>query len=156
MSTEKLALKVNEDYMFIDLAYIEDFPLKSSMYANCDWLKIREELFPYSYNPFAIVRPTSSSYNLSKITCIGGGEIVPNDLSQFCSDSGLIMVIPLNKVMQFAGSVDEIRFINYLQNPHLEDYVPNFLGQYNDEIKYFFTSDINDLFGGGFFQIYNI
>ncbi len=136
-------------YLFIDTLYVNDFTNYPTSITQDNIVRLRGELFPDAYDPFAIIDINTSEFVLDNIQYLEFEQTNTLDLNQFCSDSGMILVIKLNVFDSFRKDFNADKFIESINNPHLYDYWINVQNEYKGNINFFYTSDISPDFAGG-------
>ncbi|OXE98199.1 hypothetical protein BC749_12022 [Flavobacterium araucananum] len=99
-NNEPLELSINKQYYVIDALYLND--IKSEfLKANTLPKDIRNEVFPYTDTPFAQYKPEENIFYVNQIIKVDFDEIVLEDLSFFSTDTGLIVFISEDILLEF-------------------------------------------------------
>lgn len=149
----------NSVYVFIDYIYINEileciFSDEDKSDLSYTLKNIRSKKFKYSYNPYALFKSNSTLFALEKIRAIEPVDIDSENLNQFCSDSGLIVVVEVECFLSFINDFDDEKFFESIEGLGYADYWPKIKAKYPDKVYYFYTSDVDpESAGGGNFQI---
>jgi len=148
--TKKLPLTIGNKYIFIDSIYVNDFTqAESTLLLNTSLADLRPILFPYSTDPYAIFQSDTSQFDLSRIDYLFDEEGTSCEINQFCSDSGVILVIDEQSFLAVVKEFDSDKLYDYLMNPSDQSWWATFLKKYESRLFWFYTSDIKEEFGGG-------
>ncbi|WP_428232707.1 hypothetical protein [Flavobacterium sp.] len=99
-NNEPLELSINKQYYVIDALYLTE--IKSEfLKANILPKDIRNEVFPYTDTPFALYKPNESTFYINQIIKVDYDEVVLEDFSFFSTDTGLIVFITEDILVEF-------------------------------------------------------
>lgn len=99
-NNEPLELSIGKQYYIIDALYLNE--IKSEfLKANILPKDIRNEVFPYTDTPYALYKPNESFFYLNQIIKVEYDEVVLNDFSFFSTDTGLIVFILEDILVEF-------------------------------------------------------
>lgn len=99
-NNEPLELEISKQYYIIDALYLTEIKneyLKTNILPK----DIRNELFPYTDTPFALYRPDESTFYISQIIKVDYDEVILGDFSFFSTDTGLIVFIAEDILLEF-------------------------------------------------------
>jgi len=99
-NNEPLELSISMQYYIIDALYLTE--IKSEfLKANILSKDIRNEVFPYTDTPFALYKPNESTFYIKQIIKVDYDEVVLDDFSFFSTDTGLIVFIAEDILIEF-------------------------------------------------------
>jgi len=99
-NNEPLEVSIGKQYYVIDALYLTD--IKSEfLKANILPKDIRNEVFPYTDSPFALYKPNENNFYISQIIKVDYDEVVLEDFSFFSADTGLIVFILEDILVEF-------------------------------------------------------
>lgn len=99
-NNEPLELSIGKQYYIIDALYLTE--IKSEfLKANILPKDIRNEVFPYTDTPFALYKPDESIFYVNQIIKVDYDEVVLTDFSFFSTDTGLIVFISEDILVEF-------------------------------------------------------
>lgn len=153
--TKQLLLLPNREYIFIDSLYTDTFKeAPAVLQRGTALVELREALFPYTDDPFALFRAESSAFDLARIRGVAEAE-ERQGLDHFCSDSGLILVVETAAFPAFLDVFDSSGFyFDYIESATGNAHWEAVLAPFATRFSWFFTAEINEAFaGGGSFQI---
>ncbi|MFH6995152.1 hypothetical protein [Flavobacterium sp. FlaQc-48] len=105
-NNEPLELSIGKQYYIIDALYLTE--IKSEfLKANILPKDIRNEVFPYTDTPFALYKPDESIFYVNQIIKVDYDEVVLTDFSFFSTDTGLIVFISEDILVEF------LKYFNY-------------------------------------------
>ncbi|MNR35893.1 hypothetical protein D3C85_1537670 [compost metagenome] len=93
-------MSIDKQYYVIDALYISDIK-NEFLKANSLPKDIRSEVFPYTDTPFALYKPNASTFSINQIIKVDYDEVVLEDLSFFSTDTGLIVFISEDILVEF-------------------------------------------------------
>lgn len=97
---EPLELSLGKQYYIIDALYLND--IKSEfLKANVLPKDIRNEFFPYTDTPFALYKASKSIFSINQIKKVDYDDIILEDLSFFSTDTGLIVFLREDLLVDF-------------------------------------------------------
>jgi hypothetical protein len=98
---ESIQLNKNISYLVIDTLYVDDVKGKADMLDIDNLLdSIKKDVFPYTTIPFAIYTPAEDVFTVDRIKR-GNKTDCPDNSLHFCTDSGLIMFIREDLLLDF-------------------------------------------------------
>jgi hypothetical protein len=151
-----LALRPNQDYIFIDAIYTDNFQRADERGLRHTGLaELQPLLFPYTDDPYALFRADAPVFDLARIQYEDDAEGAPAGLHHFCSDSGLILVVEVGVWWDFLGAFDAEKFVfDYLENPTTRFRWDPFMARFANHFQWFYTAEVHEDFaGGGSFRI---
>jgi hypothetical protein len=99
-NNEPLELSINKKYYVIDALYLTD--IKNELLKNNILPKdIRREVFPYTDTPFAQYKSSKNVFFVNQIIKVDYDEVFSEDFSFFSSDTGLIVFIFEDILVEF-------------------------------------------------------
>lgn len=105
-NNEPLELSIGKQYYIIDALYLTE--IKSEfLKANILPKDIRNEVFTYTDTPFALYKPDESIFYVNQIIKVDYDEVVLTDFSFFSTDTGLIVFISEDILVEF------LKYFNY-------------------------------------------
>ncbi|CAD5342556.1 hypothetical protein [Flavobacterium bizetiae] len=99
-NNEPLELSINKQYYVIDSLYLTEIK-NEFLKANILPKDIRIEVFPYTDTPFALYKPNESTFDINQIIKVDYDEVVLEDFSFFSTDTGLIVFIAEDILVEF-------------------------------------------------------
>ena len=151
-----LPLTPTWEYVFIDSLYTDTFKqADAAVLRDTGLAELRPVLFPYTDDPYALFRADDSAFDLARIRYVDASEGETCALNQFCSDSGLILVVETACFYSFLHAFDAEQFVfDYLESAAESPFWTAFLATYAHRFFWFYTAELQEAFaGGGNFQI---
>lgn len=151
-----LPLTPTREYVFIDSLYTDTFKqADSTMLRDTGLAELRPVLFPYTDDPYALFRADAPAFDLARIRYVDASEGETGALNQFCSDSGLILVVEAPCFYSFLHTFDSEQFVfDYLESSAVSPFWMAFMATYAHRFFWFYTAEVHEEFaGGGNFQI---
>lgn len=154
-----LTLTVGREYIFIDSLYVSNFAeAPESVVAGQDLRDLRQILFPDTKVPYALFRADAAKFDLARISYFNSDEDSSDTLRQFCSDTGLVLVIDTAVFFDVAAEFD-LEALEDVLEPQPEylsraSQWAELVAKYPGALHYFETAEIEaELAGGGEFRI---
>ncbi|MCB2407482.1 hypothetical protein [Hymenobacter lucidus] len=154
-----LKLTLGQTYIFIDSLYVSDFTEASaSTLASRDLTALRRIIFPDTSIPYALFTADTEDFDVARIHYFDSAENTTDNLQQFCSDTGLILVVDTAVFFEVAAKFSYDDLVESLEHQpawfvrinRWETLVADYAGH----LWYFNTSEVDeDLAGGGEFRI---
>ncbi|WP_400193750.1 hypothetical protein [Hymenobacter sp. B81] len=140
-------------YVFIDALNTDDFcSLPRDEWRSENLLAARAKVFPYCDDPYALFQADHRVFELARI--VHSATATPDDLHEFCSDSGLMLVIETAQFFEFIGQTDFDTLADLIEDNDTLSQWPEPLQRYTGKAYLFRTSEIAEHFaGGGNFRI---
>ncbi|TGE22270.1 hypothetical protein E5K00_18665 [Hymenobacter aquaticus] len=156
-----LKLTVGREYIFIDSLYVSDFAEKPALLlTNPDLRKLRTVIFPYPSTgiPYALFTADVEDFDIARIHYFNSDESTADNLLQFCSDTGLILVVDTAVFFEVAAKFNPEVLEDVLEEqPEYLSRAKNWtalVAEYTGALHYFETAEIDKrLAGGGEFRI---
>jgi len=156
--SKNIPLIPGKKYVFIDALYVDDFKsIDPSILSSTSLAELRKIVFPYTGDPYSLIESNTNEFDLSRIKYFPDPEAEGHELNQFCSDTGVILVVEegvfLSVVQDFDSDVSEA-LEDHIEKPTISNKWTNLTDKYKDKLFYFSTVEIDeDYAGGGNFQI---
>ncbi len=100
INNEPLEVNIGKQYYVIDALYLTDIK-REFLKANILPKDIRNEVFPYTDSPFALYKPNDNTFYINQIIKVDYDEVVLEDFSFFSMDTGLIVFILEDILVEF-------------------------------------------------------
>jgi hypothetical protein len=153
-----IPLVPGKKYVFIDALYVDDFKnIDPSILLNTNLVELRKIVFPYTGDPYSLIESDISKFDLSRIKYFPDPEAEGDELNQFCSDTGVILIVEdevfLSVIQDFDSNVSDA-LEDHIEKPTTSNKWTELTDKYRDKLFYFSTVEIDeDYAGGGNFQI---
>ncbi|KFF12584.1 hypothetical protein [Flavobacterium hydatis] len=157
---EPLELDINKSYYIIDALYLNDikdeFLNKNSLPKDND---IRNNVFPYTDTPFAKYKANKKTFFVSQIKKVDYDEVVLGDTSFFSTDTGLIILLLENILIEFIKNYNYEDLVDSKDELINENYWKGLTLKFNPTDIGLILSDMNsenDFDGSGTYRIVEI
>ncbi|OGX85626.1 hypothetical protein [Hymenobacter glacialis] len=150
-----IRLAPGKEYLFIDALYLEEFKARpDSSLLHHELVALRHIVFPDAINPYAVVTAEHEGFDLSSIQPIGSEAAAADNVRQFCSDTGLVLIIAVDIFSSVVAELDFEELADLAEDHDVVTCWPESLEKYNTQLYLFNTSQVNEsCAGSGNFQI---
>jgi hypothetical protein len=113
LNCEDFFLNTDGRFLVIDALYLQDIKKKLSVLNKTNFLdEVRTKVFPYTKAPFALFKPLIQEFSVSNIHKVKGGYLAEDNEAFFSCDSGLIIFIKEDILLQFLDEYDYDELVN--------------------------------------------
>ncbi|MGE8341583.1 MAG: hypothetical protein ACN6OI_11150 [Flavobacterium sp.] len=128
-NNESLELSIGKQYYIIDALYVTDIK-NEFLKANILPKDIRNEVFPFTDTPFALYKANNNIFSINQIKKVDYDEVVLEDLSFFSTDTGLIVFLREDLLVDFLKEFNYDDLVNsddeLINEKYWEELVSNF------------------------------
>lgn len=128
-NNESLELSIGKQYYIIDALYVTDIK-NEFLKANILPKDIRNEVFPFTDTPFALYKANSNIFSINQIKKVDYDEVVSAELSFFSTDTGLIVFLREDLLVDFLKEFNYDDLVNtedeLINEKYWEELVSNF------------------------------
>ncbi|MCC9019746.1 hypothetical protein [Flavobacterium lipolyticum] len=128
-NNEPLELSIGKKYYIIDALYVTNIK-NEFLKANILPKDIRNEVFPFTDTPFALYKANNNIFFINQIKKVDYDEVVLEDLSFFSTDTGLILFLNEDLLVDFLKEFNYDDLVNsdneLINEKYWEELVSNF------------------------------
>lgn len=152
-NNETLELNVGKSYLIIDALYLQEI---KNEFEDTNIRDIRSKIFPYTSTPFAQVKILKKIFFVNQIKKVGHNKVVPNDYSFFSTDTGLIIFISEDIVIEFLKNYSYEDLVNSEDETINKKYWENLISRFDTAdlaIILSYVKSENNFDGSGTYKI---
>ncbi|WP_202704461.1 hypothetical protein [Flavobacterium sp. UGB4466] len=128
-NNEPLELSIGKKYYIIDALYVTNIK-NEFLKANILPKDIRNKVFPFTDTPFALYKANNNIFFINQIKKVDYDEVVLEDLSFFSTDTGLILFLNEDLLVDFLKEFNYDDLVNsdneLINEKYWEELVSNF------------------------------
>ena len=137
-------------YVFIDALYIKEFKnVEDSVLESTSLTDWRALVFPYCGDPYAVFTADTPYFDLARIIYFSEPEATAYGLQQFCSDTGMILLIAEAIFLSVVAEFDIEALIDSIEEMAEHTSWTALREKYPSQLFYFTTAEIDLAYAGG-------